>query len=537
MIANARSTDDDLLVDAPIAEGWVWTRVFALGEFGTEAVKTGPFGAILKSKEFVPSGVPILAVGNVQSGWLDLENARVDHVTEAKAAELSDYRVCAGDVLFTRSGTIGRSTVVPRSAVGWLMSYHLLRVRADERLVNPQYLYFVFSGCEKSRRYTNESVIGTTRPGVNTQILKNMPVPLPPRIEQDRIVAKSEEFRSKIYSARDHLSRVPTILKRFRQAVLAAACSGRLTENWRGDHPNIERAAVLADRIRESHTKQAFGHGGQAATPTEDVHNVTLDELPDTWIVEELKFLCQPGRSITYGILKPGPDVLGGVPYIRVADFPNDRLKLQGIRRTSTQIADLYRRSALRGGDVLLSIRGTVGRVCRVPAQLDGANITQDTARISIHSEVSSDYIEAYLRCPSAQKRLEAAMKGVAVRGVNIGDVRVLQVALPPRLEQDEIVRRVDALLKIADAMEHRLVKAIASSDKLTQSILAKAFGGELVPTEAELARREGREYEPASVLLERIKKDRSTENSQPRLKRTPARRQRVKPVNTRSRV
>ena len=166
----------------------------------------------------------------------------------------------------------------------------------------------------------------------------------------------------------------------------------------------------------------------------------------------------------------------------------------------------MYRRSALREDDLLLSIRGTAGRVCRVPANLDGANITQDTARISIHRELSSDYVEFYLQSPSTQKRLEAAMKGVAVRGVNIGDVRVLQVALPPRVEQDEIVRRIGAMLKIAEAIEQRLLKATVSADKLAHSILAKAFRGELVLAEAELARREGREYEPASVVLERIR-------------------------------
>src|SRR5262249_53455943 len=155
-----------------------------------------------------------------------------------------------------------------------------------------------------------------------------------------------------------------------------------------------------------------------------------------------------------------------------------------GIRRTTRKIANEYRRSTLRSGDVLLSIRGSSGRVCRVPAELDGANITQDTARITVHPEVSADYIETYLRCPSAQKRFEAAMKGVAVRGVNIGDVRALQIAVPPRDEQDEIVHRVNALLTLANALARKVSVASLRTDKLTQSILAKAFRGELVPTE-----------------------------------------------------
>jgi type I restriction enzyme, S subunit len=355
-------------------------------------------------------------------------------------------------------------------------------------------------------------------PGLSKDHLLKHSVNVPPRDEQKRIIAAIDDLFALSKSARDHLSRLPMILKRFRQAVLAAACSGRLTEDWRILCNPTESGIDLAKKIQQSHDSQGFGHGGQAAPPTEGVHNFSKDGLPDTWAIEELKVLCRPGRPITYGILKPGPDVSGGVPYVRVADFPNDRLSLDGIRRTSAQVANNYRRSALQNGDLLLSIRGTVGRVCRVPAELEGANVTQDTARVSIHLDLSVDYMEMYLRCPSVQKRLQAAMKGVAVRGVNIGDVRVIQVALPPRTEQDEIVRRVNALMRIVEVIEQRLNVGVSRTDKLTQSILGKAFRGELVPTEAELARREGRDYEPASVLLERIKKEReSTESVKPR--------------------
>jgi type I restriction enzyme S subunit len=354
-----------------------------------------------------------------------------------------------------------------------------------------------------------ELTTATTVPSLRKSELEQVSVLLPPLEEQIRIVAKVEELLTAATESRRRLYRVSTLLKRFRQAALEAACSGRLTEDWREQHLGVESASTLAEKIHQSHTAGGFGHGGQAAVPTEDVHTLAAEDLPESWTIEELKFLCKPGRPITYGILKPGPNLLSGVFYVRVADFPNDRLTLSGIRRTSEQIAHSYRRSSLQVGDLLLSIRGTVGRVCKVPLELEGANITQDTARISVHSEVSADYVKTYLRCPSTQKRLESAMKGVAVRGVNIGDVRVLQIALPPRAEQEEIVRRVAALVNLADCIEQRVTAAMVRADKLTQSILAKAFRGELVPTEAELARQEGREYEPASVLLERIREQR----------------------------
>ena len=111
----------------------------------------------------------------------------------------------------------------------------------------------------------------------------------------------------------------------------------------------------------------------------------------------------------------------------------------------------------------------------------------------------------------AAQNRMQRAIKGAAIRGINIGDVRALQVPVPPSGEQHEIVRRVEAMFKLADAVEKRVAAATARAEKLTQAILAKAFRGELVPTEAELARREGRSYESASDLLARIKSERES--------------------------
>jgi type I restriction enzyme S subunit len=108
-------------------------------------------------------------------------------------------------------------------------------------------------------------------------------------------------------------------------------------------------------------------------------------------------------------------------------------------------------------------------------------------------------------------------MKGVAVRGVNIGDVRVLQIAVPPIAEQEEIARRVEGLMRLANAIEKRVGAATMRAEKLGLTILAKAFRGELVPTEAELARREGREYEPASVLLDRIANETAAAQPKPR--------------------
>ena len=125
----------------------------------------------------------------------------------------------------------------------------------------------------------------------NASKLKNIPIPLPPLAEQQRIVARVEALLTQVNAARDRLSRVPLIMKKFRQAVLAAACSGRLTEGWREENPDIENAPILIEKIIKSHKNDVKAFGGKAETPTEGVHDISEIEIPDSWTICELKYL------------------------------------------------------------------------------------------------------------------------------------------------------------------------------------------------------------------------------------------------------
>jgi type I restriction enzyme, S subunit len=117
-------------------------------------------------------------------------------------------------------------------------------------------------------------------------------------------------------------------------------------------------------------------------------------------------------------------------------------------------------------------------------------------------------FLMCVLNAPMSVNRVRELTGGTASPHLNVGDVKRFPIPAAPLVEQYEIVRRVEALFKLANAIEKRVATAQGRVDKITQSILAKAFRGELVPTEAELARQEGRDYEPASVLLERIRNE-----------------------------
>lgn len=119
-------------------------------------------------------------------------------------------------------------------------------------------------------------------------------------------------------------------------------------------------------------------------------------------------------------------------------------------------------------------------------------------------------YLNIFLNSPQhGRAQYERFIYGAGRPHLSFDQLKATVITVPSPTEQGIIVRRVDALFTLADAIEQRVAVAKARADALPQAILARAFRGELVPTEAELARREGRDYEPASVLLERIKRER----------------------------
>jgi type I restriction enzyme, S subunit len=196
---------------------------------------------------------------------------------------------------------------------------------------------------------------------------------------------------------------------------------------------------------------------------------------PSGFPVRPMIELIDPQRPISYGILMPGPDQADGVQYVRVVDMKNGGIELSGIRKTTKAMSNSFRRSLLRPGDLLMSIRGHVGRFAVVPPELDGANITQDTARLAIVG-ASSIFVRECLRTEAFQRWMARHTKGVAVRGINLGDVKLMPIILPPRQVQEEFARQagVAAKLKIAERASQ------SEMDSLFASLQHRAFTGDL---------------------------------------------------------
>ena len=433
-------------------------------------------------------GVPYLSLEHLKSGGYCLDGRgqasdvrstkTVFHTDDVLYGKLRPYLnkvwtaefdgVCSTDILvFPRS-----ESVLPKFLAWWL-------------------------GLPENVEYATAHSKGNSLPRVSFSDLGVLTMPLVPLAEQKRIVAKVEELLTRVNAVRERLGRVPTILKRFRQSVLAAACYGRLTEEWREKHPDTEPASALMKRVCGARSLGNVARDGQV-------------EIPDTWAWLSVDQIC--AKIVDCPHSTPKWTETGEV-CLRTTNFRPGALDLSDVRHVSpATFAERTTTLLPEAGDVLYSREGGIlGIACVIPA---GARVCLGQRMMLMrtnHRILVSDFLMSVLNSSIILRLVRELTGGTSSPHLNVGDIRRFQIPLPPPGEQREIVRRVEALFQLADDIEKRVKSATARAERLTQSILAKAFRGELVPTEAELARQEGRTFEPASVLLERIMSARAT--------------------------
>ncbi|MCG8417723.1 MAG: restriction endonuclease subunit S [Proteobacteria bacterium] len=167
-----------------IPKAWKVGGLLDVGATDRQSILTGPFGAQLGSSDFRSSGVPLLRIGNVQWGYLDL--ADLVHVSESKAQSLARYRVRKGDLLFARQGaTTGRNALADARTEEFLINYHIIRVAVEHSRCHPTFLYSVFNSPVIQQQVDREKG-RSTREGVSTGTLTSLRFPIPRIEEQSR---------------------------------------------------------------------------------------------------------------------------------------------------------------------------------------------------------------------------------------------------------------------------------------------------------------------------------------------------------------
>lgn len=442
----------------------------------------------------ISTGVPSLGGEHLtNTGGFDFSSIR--YVPDDFYSAMRRGQIRPGDVLVVKDGaTTGKVSLV-RSDFPFshaVVNEHVFVCRPSA-VIDPAFLHW-FLWSELGQERVLENFQGSAQGGINQTFADATVVPLAPLSEQRRIVDTLEILLGKLSTCCDQLDRLPTILSRFRQAVLTAACSGRLTEDWR------------AQRQFDGTAAEDTGLQGMAVIKPSGTQE--LPEIPETWRWIRFGTLA---KSLRMGTTVPPTNEPTDYPVLRSSSVRPGHIDYEDVRYLAAH-ESRSEENFIADGDLLFTrLSGSIEYVanCALVSELGGRRMQYPDRvfRARLVEPSLGGYIERCFASPPLRAFLTVSSKSSAGhQRISMGALTEFPVPLPPKEEQAVIVHRVDDLLRYADGVEGHVTTGVHQVERLTQSVLARAFRGELVPTEAELAAKEGRVYETADGLLDRVR-------------------------------
>ncbi|WP_460149478.1 restriction endonuclease subunit S [Pseudomonas sp. H1_A03] len=304
--------------------------------------------------------------------------------------------------------------------------------------------YWKYAAPEFIPRYGRENIYGATL--LNQELISSVRFSAPARAEQTQIARFLDHETARIDALIEEQQRLIELLKEKRQAVISHAVT-------KGLDPTV---------------------------PMKDSGVEWLGEVPAHWEVKQLKHVVDPNTSITYGIVQAGPEFEGGIPYIRTSDMSGEELPVSGYPLTSPDIDESYARSRVRPGDIVMSIRASVGKCLPVPDELKVANLTQGTAKISAGQDITRNFLLAFLNAGATQNYFDLMAKGATFKEITLDALRRTPVLLPPVNEQiyiDQLVAKHTGLL---DEICKQAIQSVSLLKQRRSALISAAVTGKI---------------------------------------------------------
>ncbi len=391
---------------------------------GMEGVQSGTGRVMgLSESSSITSASPVVGPGYTLYGRL---RPNLNKVTEATHSGL-----CSGEFI----------TFPPQP---WLAPRFLMY-----RLLAPDFVNFAIS------------LNAGDRPRVKWQQIAKYPILLPPLDEQRRIVSTLEEHLSRLDSGVESIRKSQRILERLERL-------------------NVERAIrdlTLSTSIRDT-VDVAMS---DALFSVDSEHKVEGYEIPSGWSFAALDQLVTAGRKPAYGVLVPGPDTIDGVPFVRVGDLVDGRVNHAGLKHIEADVAQRYPRTTLSGGELLLSLVGTIGRAALATEDLAGANVARAIGVFPLDEHrVDPRWVLTVLQSGTFRQHLERASNEVARKTLNLADARRCPIPLPPMQRQVALVEEIIQWRQDALRLSEAVKTAQKRADHLRLVVLSAAFKGQL---------------------------------------------------------
>ncbi|HBR2674668.1 restriction endonuclease subunit S [Klebsiella pneumoniae] len=363
----------------------------------------------------------------------------------------------AGDILLSIRAPVGPTNIATETTA---IGRGLAAISAHSGLTDPKYLLYYFRCIEP---WLSTQGTGSTFKAISGQFIKELKAPLPSFAEQKIIAEKLDILLAQVDSTKARLEQIPQILKRFRQAVLSAAVSGALTNAWR------KNKEYQYDSLELGTLAKFIDYRGK--TPTKTDSGIPLITA----------------KNIRQGYISKEPR-----EYIAEADY--EKWMTRGIPSV---------------GDVLITTEAPMGYIANINIEGKFA-LAQRAICLQFKDPINSFFASIYMQSSIFQQQLNENATGSTVKGIKASLLKKIKITFPPLSEQHEIVRRVEQLFAYADTIEKQVNNALARVNNLTQSILAKAFRGELTAQwraeNPDLISGEN----SAAALLEKIKAERA---------------------------
>lgn len=428
----------------------------------TLSLKRGPFGGDLKKMFFVESGFPVYEQQHAINN--DFSNIRYFIDTD-RFEKLKACNVGSGDYIVSCSGTMGKIARLPKGSELGVINQALLRIRLNDDLIHHNYFLEFFKSTVFQKEILKDSRGSGMQNMAGIKEIKPISVTLPPRVEQKAIVKKIEELFSSLDSGIADLKKAQEQLVIYRQAVLKKAFEGELTSTKMNTR-SLDSLTILVTK-GSSPKWQGFNY----VTDKEELLFITSENVREGYVsLEKEKYL------------------------------PKGFNKVQ-------------ERSILQKGDVLFNIVGaSIGRAAIF--ELDKlSNINQAVALIRLNGDIDNKYVNYFLNSGSAKQEYLKKQVEVARANLSLQNVKDIEIPFCSKQEQKKVIQEIESRLSVCDKVEESISESLAKAEALRQSILKKAFEGKLL-TEAEIAQcKADKDYEPASVLLERIKREKKLKN------------------------
>jgi type I restriction enzyme, S subunit len=446
----------------------------------------------LISDDLTVSFVPMPAVA-AENGLIDVSQKKP--FSEVKKGYTGFLE---GDVLFAKITPCmenGKMAVVPKLINGFgfgSTEFHVLRPKT----VNAKYLYFFVSSKNFRKNAIHQMTGAVGQKRVPAAYLKECKIPLAPLNEQTRIVAEIEKQFSRLDEAVENLKRVKANLKRYKAAVLKAAVEGRLTEEWRKTHPDVEPAArllgrILAERRKKWEEAELAAMNARGKVPKDNqwkkkykeppqIDINLMPDLPAGWTWVSLPQIGELNRGKSKHRPRNAPFLYGGpYPFVQTGDVKHATGTIKHYTQTYSE-KGLKQSRLWPKGTLCITIAANIADTAILG--FDACFPDSIVGFIPDAECIEVKFIEYFLR--TAKENLERYAPATAQKNINLAILNDVAVPLPPENEQKLIVNEIEKNLSVAERIEISLDQNLARADRLRQSILKKAFSGRLAPRE-----------------------------------------------------